>query len=147
MQSLKNRLLNEAVETGIVQPTTIEELDKEIRKRLRKHQTDLNDIDTSRITDMNGLFVDIKLRQNIDISQWDVSNVKDMSNMFNGCKKFNCDLSGWDVSNVENMENMFWDCLEFNSDLSRWDVSKVRDMTSMFKKSGMKVLPDWYRED
>ena len=103
MQSLKNRLLNEAIETGsgIVQPSTIEELDKEIRKRLRKHQTDLNDIDTSRITDMSNLFVDIKLRQNIDISQWDVSNVRDMHNMFNGCKKFNCDLSGWDVSHVE----------------------------------------------
>ena len=121
MQSLKNRLLNEAIETGsgIVQPSTIEELDKEIRKRLRKHQTDLNDIDTSRITDMSNLFVDIKLRQNIDISQWDVSNVINMTYMFNECKNF-------------------------SSDLSKWDVSKVEYAAGMFIYSGMKELPSWY---
>ena len=135
MKSLKSKLLNEGFYQnagGLVRPTTKDELMKEIRERLRKHQTNLNDIDTSRITDMSNLFVDIKLRQNIDISQWDVSNVKDMHNMFYGYKNFNCDLSKWDVSNVENMNCMFFNCQKFNSDLSKWDVSNVKTMMEMF---------------
>ena len=75
-----------------------------------------------------------------------VSNVRNMYGMFLNCHKFNCDLSGWDVSNVVDIHNMFYGCKNFNSDLSKWDVSMVRDMTSMFKKSGMKVLPNWYKE-
>ena len=45
--------------------------------------------------------------ENGDISQWDVSNVKNMYCMFHG-SKFNRDISQWDVSNVENMNNMFY---------------------------------------
>ena len=41
---------------------------------------------------------------------WNVSNVKNMSNMFYGCKSFNQDISSWDVSNVTNMGSMFENC-------------------------------------
>ena len=30
--------------------------------------------------------------------------------MFRICKKLNCDLSNWNVSNVKNMYNMFYGC-------------------------------------
>ena len=30
--------------------------------------------------------------------------------MFYECKNFNCDLSNWDVYNVEDMTNMFYYC-------------------------------------
>ena len=45
---------------------------------------DLNFIDTSKITDMSGLF--LKTKFNGDISKWNVSNVTDMRGMFNGSK-------------------------------------------------------------
>ena len=38
---------------------------------------------------------------NTDISNWNVSNVKDMNSMFYG-SKFNGDISKWDASNVKN---------------------------------------------
>ena len=38
------------------------------------------------------------------ISNWDVSNVTDMSFMFKG-SSFNQDLSSWDVSNVADFEH------------------------------------------
>ena len=40
---------------------------------------------------------------NQDISQWDVSNVTNMSGMFNGASVFNQDIGSWDVSNVTDM--------------------------------------------
>ena len=44
--------------------------------------------------------------ENGDISEWDVSNVKDMGGMFYS-SLFNRDISEWDVSNVKNMWHMF----------------------------------------
>ena len=46
---------------------------------------------------------------NQDISKWDVSHVKYMSNMFTN-SSFNHDISGWDVSNVEEYFEIFKDC-------------------------------------
>ena len=117
-------------------------------------KANLNDIDTSNITDMSQLFastygsdggynrrwllgdstdaIDFS-RFDGDISQWDVSNVKKMRAMFKG-SKFNGDISNWDVSKVQDMAQMFR-LSKFNGDISKWDVSGVRNMTRMFYKS------------
>ena len=97
-------------------PETEQELREVIKERLEKDpNADMNDIDVSNITDMSQLFDDLD-PHNIDISQWDVSKVKDMRNMFDYCENFNSDLSNWDVSNVKDMEGMFWHCKKFNSE-------------------------------
>ena len=48
----------------------------------RGNDADLNDIDTSEITDMDSIFDGSNF--NGDISNWDVSNVKNMDGMFLG---------------------------------------------------------------
>ena len=117
-------------------------------------KANLNDIDTSNITDMSQLFSSTYRRDGDfdildplgkpsdgidfsrfdgDISQWDVSNVRDMVEMF-AESKFNGDISQWDVSNVENMAFMFYKS-EFNGDISQWDVSDAKNMDMMFKDS------------
>ena len=73
----------------------------------RGKEADLNDIDTSKITNMNSLFSYTNF--NGDISTWDTSNVKHMNNMFIG-SNFNGDISQWDISNVESMRDMFFNC-------------------------------------
>ena len=96
----------------------------------------ISDWNTTQVKDMSQLFYR-KYRFNDDISKWDVSNVKDMSQMFHAEYKwdpsiFNQDISGWDVSNVEDMQLMFYNAVEFNCDLSHWDVKNAVSMRFMF---------------
>ena len=93
----------------------------------------LGDIDTSKITDMRGLFKDTLGKDFSGIESWDVSKVTDMGGMFYN-SSFNQDISSWDVSNVKNMSCMFYKS-SFNQDISSWDVSNVKDMREMFSYS------------
>ena len=80
-----------------------------IRDRISKEgpNCDLNDIDTSLITDMTGLFYGSDF--NCDISEWNVSNVENMSKMFEG-SNFNQDISNWKINKNCLTFNMFNDC-------------------------------------
>ena len=142
---------------GIYKVSEHDELQELIKYSMKQfgNKCNLNWVDVSNVTDMNGMFQGSKF--NGDISQWDVSNVTDMSWMFNKSvfngdisqwnvsnvtdvssmfreTMFNGDISQWDVSNVTNMYDMFWDS-KFNSDISQWDVSNVTDMNCMFYNS------------
>ena len=126
MKTLKSRLLNEGFYKnagGMSHPTTTEELQDEIQIRLDRGQTNLNDIDISKITDMSFLFQPLR--------KYDLSKI---------------DISEWDTSNVTNMNSMFYCCKSFNSDLSKWKVSNTTNTYGMFIYSGMKVLPNWYKD-
>ena len=115
-------------------PKNKDELIEDINELLDLRKYDLNSIDTSAITDMSHLFEDdVYVDRNFDVSRWNVSNVKNMTSMFNSCTYFNCDLSNWDVSNVETMDYTFLGCEHLNYDLSNWDVSNVKSMKGMFQ--------------
>ena len=70
------------------------------------------------------------------IEDWDVSNVKDMSGMFEGATLFNGDISKWRVSKVENMKDMFRNARSFKQKLtgSSWFNSGAVK-TDMFQGS------------
>ena len=119
----------------------------------KENPLNLNDIDTSKVTDISYLFdlFDGELRDLVkngyfDISDWDVSNVTNMEYMFYG-SNFNGDISYWDVSNVTNMKAMFYGS-DFNGDISRWDVSNVEDMNYIFVMCPLeKNPPKWYYKE
>ena len=121
-------------------PKTKDELQEIIEQLLEERKDDdvidLNDIDTSKITEMNNLFEEMNIKK-IDISEWDVSNVKSFYNMFSECIRLESigDLSGWNVSKVKTMEYMFNNCRNLKSvgDISRWNIQAVERMTSMFR--------------
>ncbi|MDB4292675.1 BspA family leucine-rich repeat surface protein [Maribacter sp.] len=94
--------------------------------------TDIPDL--SQVTDMTQMF-DEALLFNGDINNWDVSNVTDMSYMFNEAEVFDQPLHNWNVSNVTNMNSMFKRAEIFDQDISSWNVGNVTDMSSMFAGS------------
>ena len=82
---------------------------------------------------------------NGDISNWNVSNVKDMMYMF--CdSKFNGDISDWDVSKVDWFNATFKNS-SFNGDISKWQINfrAKGHMDSMLEHSPLeKNPPKWY---
>lgn len=84
--------------------------------------------DVSNIEDMSQLFSETAF--NIDISNWDVGNVKTTYAMFLNTT-FNQDIGNWDTSNIESMRQMFM-YTPFNQDIGDWDVSKVKNFGQMF---------------
>ena len=122
---------------------TIKQIVKDEVDRLGP-DADLNYIDVSEVSNMRDLFSQLLdpyaiskinpkyIGLNPDISEWDVSNVKNMDSMFRFCSKFNCDISKWNVSQVKNMYQMFYECESFNQDISNWDVRNVESVRDMF---------------
>jgi len=96
----------------------------------------LDEWDMSNVTDMSLMFNKAG-SFNQDIGNWDTSSVTDMSLMFNDADSFNEDISTWDTSNVTDMSFMFNDTDSFNEDISTWDTSSVTDMRAMFRNTSL----------
>ncbi len=95
----------------------------------------LNRIVTSKITTMNNIINRYGKGKdfNEDISSWDTSRVKSMSDMFLGCEKFNQPIGYWDTSNVTAMISMFHGAKSFNHPIGDWDTSKVYNISRIFE--------------
>ena len=72
----------------------------------------------------------------VDISQWDMSNVENMSYMFKDATIFNQDIGKWNVSNAINMTGTFKGAANFNQALN-WKTSRVTHMDEMFESASL----------
>ena len=159
-QYIKEKLvINKDYRDNMIVIKSFDELRKIIKDRYDKlgegteqDPVDFNDIDVSNLdsfcSNNTGIFDETRFKY-IDISYWDVSNIKLTNKMFYNCValKYIGDISGWDVSNVINMSAMFDSCKELESvgDISNWDVSSVKDMSFMFYwcKSFKQDISNW----
>jgi surface protein len=85
--------------------------------------------DLSNCDSLQQMFHDAK-NANPDTTNWDVSNITNMTNTFNA-SAFNGNVSNWDVSNVTNMKNMFRESL-FNQPLNNWQITSLTRTFGMF---------------
>ena len=94
--------------------------------------------DLSQVTDMSHMFQGAALF-NGDIGDWDVSNVADMSNMFANAALFNGNIGDWEdkVGQVTDMSFMFQSASAFNQNISQWEVGEVTDMSRMFQSASV----------
>ena len=87
---------------------------------------------------MGSMFYSCQTITELDLSNWDVSNVTDFEHgdcgMFESCTSLtSLDLSNWDVSNATNMKYMFYGCTSLTSlDLSNWHLNTAVDQSKMF---------------
>lgn len=158
-----NCSLNHIDITEITDLSRLFEYDNYDNKIVGSFNGDISKWDTSKVTNMEGMFKNSKFDG--DISKWDVSNVTNMNSMFSnsnfngdlskwklsslGCcswmfggefTKFDGskgDISKWNVSNIYNMSEMFYGNKKFDRDLSKWNIT-IKDglfMREMFKHS------------
>ena len=84
---------------------------------------------------MSGMFLDCSSLVNLDITNLNTANVRDMSGMFYGCSSLTTiDLSNFDMTNVTDTRWMFKDCSNLttiycNAD---WSLGKVSESEAMF---------------
>lgn len=102
-----------------------------------------NNIVTSLMTDMSSMFQNATTF-NSDISEWDTSQVTNMSRMFynythSANYAFNQNIGSWVTSNVTDMSLMFRGANQFNngdsSSIDSWDVSNVTNMSGIFARA------------
>ena len=100
----------------------------------RLNEIDLSNFDTSEITDMSSMFFTCTSLYFIDFSDVNTSKVKDMNNMFYGCSSLkSLNLSSFDTSQVLYMNAMFSGCSSLKSlNLSNFVTSRVTNMNLMF---------------
>ena len=94
-------------------------------------------IDMSNVTNMSYMFNSCTKLTSVDFgTDFNTKNVTNMAQMFNNCTSLtSLDVSDFDTSNVTNMSVMFSSCRALTDlDLSNFDTSKVTDMQSMFSK-------------
>ena len=108
---------------------------------------DLSKLDTSQITNMQEIFKYSMF--NGDISNWNVSNVTKMKEMFNSAKEFKSSIGNWDMKNIKSTNNMFYNAESFNQDINSWDTSNIINMGLMFAyaKKFDKNISKWNLEN
>ena len=96
--------------------------------------TNIENLNTSSVTNMGRMFMNCNYLTSIDVSHFDTNNVTNMQNMFFNCYRLtDIDLSKFNTSLVTNMFAMFQNCMSITSmDLSSFNTANVNDMRSMF---------------
>ena len=95
-------------------------------------EIDLSNFDTSNVTLMNNMFYNCSNLQSVVLVG--INKAYNMSNMFYGCSQLTeIDLSNFDTSTAIDMQAMFNYCSSLKSiDLSNFDTSTVTNMQAMF---------------
>jgi len=104
----------------------------------------MSDWNVSQVTNMSYAFEN-RSDFNDDISAWDVTSVVNAVGMFKGANLFNQNISTWDTHSMANIAGMFEEANSFNQNIGIWDISSVRNLASMFRQANSfnQDIGDW----
>ena len=116
-------------------------------ERIMKICGHISDWNVSNVTDMSSLFTFTSFIE--DISRWNTSNVTSMSRMFACNLKFNQNVSTWNINKVIDMSGMFDNASSFDYDLSAWKLNKNTNVNHMFDNTNisLKMLPKFIEDE
>lgn len=100
----------------------------------------VGNLDVSQVRLMDWMFESTRLLRELDVSNWDMSNVTSIERMFAYSAVASLDVSNWVVSEVTNMDSTFLGVQMSTLAIDKWDVSKVTTMEGMFRHTGLKHL-------
>lgn len=104
---------------------------------------DLNNLDTSNVVDMDGMFNGCSVLASLDLQKFDTSNVIKMDSMFRDCKALTeLDVSSFHTSNVTAMDNMFRGCEALTTIFVSNDfvVAQVTSSLDMFSEMSTNLV-------
>ena len=93
-------------------------------------------LNTSEVTDMNGMFYNCGDLKSLDLSAFETQKVRDMVGMFSCCGDLETlDLSSFNTENVLYMDQMFYDCSELTTIYvgDGWLTTKLDTSDKMFR--------------
>ena len=84
---------------------------------------------TNKNNSLHGIFSGCHSLTSLDVSNFDTSNVTDMSYAFYTNNLIELDLSDWDTSNVTNMNHILYSCQNLKTlNISNWNLDNVDNM-------------------
>ena len=103
---------------------------------------DLSNFNTSNVTGMYNMFADCISLTTLDLSKFDTSKSTNMEGMFYNCSGLTTlDLSSFTTTNVTSTKLMFAYCSSLTTiDLSSFNTSNVTDMSYVFFGTGLTAL-------
>lgn len=97
-------------------------------------QPDLSSWDVSNVRDLHQLFRWSNVQQ-ANISNWNISGVVELGHLAERARDYNEDLSGWDTSSVTSLIKTFMDASSFNQDISTWNTESLSTMSNAFRNT------------
>ncbi len=90
--------------------------------------------DLSQVTQLSSMFEGCTNFEDLKdtIGSWDVSTIERIDSMFTACSIFNEDISGWAFTNLIRTDSAFEETFLFNQNISNWNMATVTDMAYMF---------------
>lgn len=111
---------------------------------------DVSNWDMKEAKEISYMFYKCNTFEGKGLEKWNVGNVEYMDSTFAGCKKLNADISGWNVRKVKTLLKAFSNCENLDCDLNKWKINKNASVSGAFENSKFETdgkLPKWYEEN
>ena len=106
------------------------------------HTLDVSAWDVSNIKNLDYTFYELENLEYINLTGWDIKNVTTMSGIFSSNFKLTTikGIENWDVSNIIELEFVFEFCKNLKIDLSNWNINPNADTYHIvYKAPGVKL--------